>query len=278
MTPEERDEELLAEYLKGDSEISRLYQRAAGEEPGAHLDARILSRARREVERKHGVVHSPFARHWMVPTSLAAVLVLTVSVIVLAPDPALEPDAPVHTDVAAPDVVGTGDAKEDNSLAEPLQAPPRAPAPAESRPRREHAFEDKDAALPGDAGRARENQPALVPGTRQSAGDAVGKSSEKRKSAATERDQPEAALPSAGAASMAAPAALEESARAPDALPAPAVQDDPEGWLRHIEMLVEGQFTDLAGDSLRAFRARYPDFPLPESLVPLAETLDARRR
>jgi len=77
---------------------------------------------------------------------------------------------------------------------------------------------------------------------------------------------------------MAAPAALEESVRAPDALPAPSVQDDPEGWLRHIEMLLEGQYTDLAGDSLRAFRARYPDFPLPASLVPLAETLDARRR
>ena len=61
-------------------------------------------------------------------------------------------------------------------------------------------------------------------------------------------------------------------------MPARSVQDDPERWLRHIEMLLEQQFEERAGDSLRAFRARYPDFPLPAGLVPLAETLDAGRR
>jgi len=278
MTPEERDEEKLAEFLKGDSEISRLYRRDAGEEPGADLDARVLSRARRAVERKHRVVHSPFARHWMVPASLAAVLVLAVTVVVLAPDPALESGAPVDTDVEAVDAVGAGDAKEDGSLVAPLQAPARAPAPTESRPRREQTFEDKIGTRSGGGGRAGENQPGLVPGARQSTDETVGKSGEKRKAAATERDQPEAPVPSAGAASMAAPAALEESARASEAMPAPSVQDDPERWLRHIEMLFDEQRGDLAGDSLRAFRARYPEFPLPASLLPLAETLDAERQ
>lgn len=261
MTPEERDDELLDEYLKGDSEISRLYRRDAGEQPGAHLDARILSQARREADRKHRVVHSPFARHWMVPASLAAVMILTVSVIVLVPDPALDTGAPPDTGLDAPDAVRMSDEKEEGATVESMPAPASAPAPAESRPRREQAFEAKDA-------------------DRQRAGEAVGKSSEKRKSAAERDDAPraESAAPSAGAASMAAPAALEEAARAPEAIPARAVQDDPRRWLRHIEMLVEQQFADQAGDSLRAFRARYPDFPLPASLAPLAESLDAERR
>jgi hypothetical protein len=262
MSPEERDDELLAEYLKGDSEISRLYRRGTGEQPGADLDARILSRARREVDRKHRVVHSPFARHWMVPASLAAVMILTVSVIVLMPDPALETGVPPDTGLDAPDAVEMSDEKEEGSAVEPTPAPASAPAPAESRPRREHAFEDKDAG-------------------RQRAGEAVGKTSEKRKSVAAERDDApgaESVAPFAGAASNAAPAALEESARVSGAIPARAVQDDPRRWLRHIEMLLGQQSAEQAKDSLRAFRARYPDFPLPASLVPLAESLDAKRQ
>ncbi len=245
MSPEEHDEEMLAEFLKGDSEIARLYRRDAGEEPGELLDARILARARREVQRKQRVVHSPFARHWMVPTSLAAVLILTVSVVVLGPDPTLESGAPMDPGVES---LGTGDVQEDGALVAPLQAP------------------------------ARDNQPGLVPEARRSADETAGKASEKRKAVAAEEDAAEAPAPAVGAASMAAPAALEESGTVADALPAASVQEDPDRWLRHIESLVEEQRTRLAKDSLRAFRARYPDFALPPSLAPLAKTLDEEPR
>lgn len=266
MSPEERDEEMLEEFLKGDSEIARVYRRDAGEEPGELLDARILARARREVEREHRVVHSPFARHWMVPTSLAAVLILTVSVVVLGPDPALESGAPMDRTV---EPVGTGDAKKDGALVTPLQAP------AEPAPRREQALEYEDSSSSESVGRARENQPGPVPKPDRSAIESVGKAGEKRGSVAAEADAPEALAPATGAASMAAPAALEESA---GAVPAASVQEDPERWLRYIELLVEEQRTSLAKDSLHAFRARYPDFALPPTLVPLAKALDAERR
>ena len=92
MSPKERDDDLLQEYLEGDSELSRLYRRGADEEPGASLDERILAEARRAVSTRRKVAHSPFARHWMVPTSLAAVLVLSVSVVLMMPEPALDTD------------------------------------------------------------------------------------------------------------------------------------------------------------------------------------------
>ena len=83
MSPEERDDKLLQEYLAGDSALSRLYRDRATEQPDAHLDATIRARAHAAVARDARVAHSPFARNWMVPTSLAAVLVLSVSVVVL---------------------------------------------------------------------------------------------------------------------------------------------------------------------------------------------------
>ena len=99
MSPEERDDEMLREYLEGDSALSRLYRRDAREQPDARLDARIRARARDAVARSRAVAHSPFARHWMVPTSLAAVFVLSVSVVLMMPEPAMEPDGEIDSEI-----------------------------------------------------------------------------------------------------------------------------------------------------------------------------------
>ncbi len=63
MNPEERDEEMLREFLEGDSPLSRLYRRDAHEEPNAQLDATIRAEARRNLARTRRMAHSPFARH-----------------------------------------------------------------------------------------------------------------------------------------------------------------------------------------------------------------------
>ena len=99
MSPEERDDELLQEYLEGDSALSRLYRRGVGEQPGTDLDARIRAHAHDDLARDRRVAHSPFARNWMVPTSLAAVLVLSVSVVVLTPEPV---EVPIEEPVEVP--------------------------------------------------------------------------------------------------------------------------------------------------------------------------------
>jgi hypothetical protein len=66
-----------------------------------------------------------------------------------------------------------------------------------------------------------------------------------------------------------APAAA--AAPAPQAAaPAPAWESNPRDWLRHIEMLLKDHRLDEARASLKAFRSRYPDYPLPADF-PLRE-------
>ena len=84
---------------------------------------------------------------------------------------------------------------------------------------------------------------------------------------AVERDA--AAGRAAGAASMSAPGA---------GAPPGHVADDPDQWLRHVESLLADGQEPRARDSLRAFLARYPDYPLPEGLQPLARALSSEAR
>src|SRR6185436_17018954 len=74
MSPEE--EELEAQR----SRLSGYYRAGSTEEPAAHLDTAILAAARREV------ALSRFARSWHLPASLAAVLVIGVSLALMTND------------------------------------------------------------------------------------------------------------------------------------------------------------------------------------------------
>ena len=274
MNPEERDRELLREYLKGDSALSRLYRRDADEQPDTQIDARILAEARRAAAPKRRVARSPFARHWAVPTSLAAVLALSVSVVVLMPDPTLEP--PVERDRAAQPTLVPGAVS--------------APRPAEPVSLPDAASETERQAV---GGRAFDSLQRQSPDVDQRADRPVGKSSEKREALAPERKslaggkaKSRQAAPAAGVAEQAASEApsrslsepMSETLPGPDPMPADDVQADPAAWLRFIETLLAGQNRAAAKGSLRAFLARYPDFSLPAALRPLAASLDAERR
>ena len=71
----------LDEFLKGTSELSSLYRDASNEVVPAHLDDAVLRLAREDVDQSNRTVLSPFSGNWKVPASLAAVLVLSVTVI-----------------------------------------------------------------------------------------------------------------------------------------------------------------------------------------------------
>jgi len=73
-----------------DKQISALYQKASAEQPPEHLDNAILAAAKREVRAKPRAV-SPFSTRWTLPFSLAAVVVLSVSVVTLVQkEPSME--------------------------------------------------------------------------------------------------------------------------------------------------------------------------------------------
>lgn len=147
MTTDPRDTEAA------DPGLARAYRAGADDMPPAHIDARILAAARREVGAGPRPLGKSFARRWGLPVSLAAVLVLSVTVVTLmvqeggddlagpprpAPRVAETPApaaAPVHGPDTAPAVVqgsavALGDAMRKKS--EPVSAasvPAQAPAP-----------------------------------------------------------------------------------------------------------------------------------------------------
>ena len=76
------------DYLAGRSGVSQRYQKTQADGPTRQTDDAILAAARREVGSKPRSA-SPFGYRWMVPASLAAVLVLSVSIFMLQP-PSIE--------------------------------------------------------------------------------------------------------------------------------------------------------------------------------------------
>jgi len=78
-----RDEQNLEEYLQGDSALSKAYGAEQKAQVPGHLDKAILSAANEAVKAKQAskVAYSPFARSWYVPVSMAAVLMLCVSLV-----------------------------------------------------------------------------------------------------------------------------------------------------------------------------------------------------
>jgi hypothetical protein len=77
---EQKDNQELEEYLKGQSELSRQYRAESGNEPPEHLDAAILSAAKKAIENQ-GAGGGPSTTRWYVPLSLAAVLVISFSLV-----------------------------------------------------------------------------------------------------------------------------------------------------------------------------------------------------
>jgi hypothetical protein len=79
---QDKHEQEFEEYLKGDSPLSEAYQHASKEQAPEHMDDAILAASRKAVKSRPRYAFSPFASDWHVPLSLAAVLVLSVTVIV----------------------------------------------------------------------------------------------------------------------------------------------------------------------------------------------------
>lgn len=157
-----------------DPRLSRLYHEAVREEPPAWLDAAILAGARREVGSRPSAAGSAW-RTWRVPLAIAAVLVLSVSVVTLMVEEGGErlltetpvsrsetepvPQSPVEANDARPEAkptlpavppsVPAPEAAARRQLARPARPAEKGvtPGPAASGPR-------QDRAAPGTPGKA----------------------------------------------------------------------------------------------------------------------------
>lgn len=275
--------------MEQDPQLAALYRAGADAAPPAHLDDAIRAAARREVAagpRRAGV------RRWAVPVSLAAVVVLSVSVVtmmreqgadrlesMIAPPPET-PAVTVQREVAGP-------------------APKIAP---EAAPQRQPAVPPPSAAPAEPAAKAGVSAPAQTferaaagRATEAEQGVATAGSESRAKAAAAaeatlaeptraedsavnrrERAQPQmrsAPAPMADAASgtgatakPAAPAAALSAAPARDPLWQDLIRESAEKWLERItELRRAGKTADA--DALTAeFRRRFPDQRLPEDV------------
>lgn len=264
----DRDAELDA-YLEGDSALSRAYREQAGEEPPGRLDRRIREAARGRVRHARG----PFARTWTVPASLAAVVVLSVSVVVLmgppdamrAPGIATEPEA--EADTAPPrESLPAGN--------EPAGVPPAEERLRKSLDSRALGETRSSAASPApaaaDEGERPQSAPAAPASALQPERPAARFSAprpsrrERQQSAPLESKESIAPVPQQPAAGGGA--RLLDAPR-DDALDAARASGrDPGAWLRDIEALLDAGETAAARESLAAFIEAHPGYPLGERL------------
>jgi hypothetical protein len=244
---EPRDHE-LEEHLAGRSEVSRLYRQAGADEPPPELDSKIKAAARRALATRRP--------RWMLPLSAAAVVMLSVGVLLrmqqegVTPMPA-EPgvmQAPAATFPLPPEP--TPAAAESAADAAMAPAPPSAEPAPEARARESEA----DNAQPFPAAPA-SSAPHQEKSRAYSADEAAG----------ALRSEESEITPAAPPAAASQSREKTESRRSMPAAAADA-ERTAENWIEHIRRLrAEGRMEE-ASQELKAFRERYPDHPLPDDL------------
>jgi hypothetical protein len=91
------------DWTEHDAKLAALYRTAALDEPRPALDHAIRAAARRAVASKPRVAGLPFSRSWRVPLSIAAVVLLSVSLVTVMREEAPEVALPPRADTPPPD-------------------------------------------------------------------------------------------------------------------------------------------------------------------------------
>ena len=221
-----------------DARLDRLYREAGGEMPSVRLDAAILAAAHREVGARPRPLSSTL-RRWRVPISIAAVVVLSVSLVTLVqeeggnwlteippvtPPPALEQKAspPAPAAIAEP-----GRQEPQTQAAAAAPAPP--PAAASQSQMGVQTLPDLLAKpVPAPSARARDDATVGIRGM-------AAKS----------------------------PSSVEARRPAAQAVWSDLERQPPEKWLERIEELRRASHTPELNELLAEFRKRFPDHPLP---------------
>ena len=280
-SPEDRDLEKIS------SEISERYRPNAQDEPPARLDAAVLAAARREVEQQRR------RRNWQMPASIAAMLVIGVSLVLIVRDnepPLQSLEQPAANEAklakaAPPHLAMKPQSKMNSDLHRERPSRERS-----ARPDREPILREEMAAAPDSAPREKAAAGAAAPPVQAPASAPV-------------EARTTAPVPAPAAAPAQAPAAplkgdeheqsqmaqsrdyspgknkAEESTVAAARLPqserdevrkqAGADAAKPADWLRRIDDLLRVGDEGTAREQLRDFRKQFPLYPLPQRLQAL---------
>ena len=276
-----------------DPRLDRLYREAVHETPPAHLDAPILAAARREVGARPRSITSTL-RRWHVPVSIAAVVIVSVSLVVLvreeggegivpAPVPAVAPPAGQADAPATQPALGEA-ARESTQPHAAAPAPPHRSAPDDAKaPAILGKLADSARSEPGPAAvygagiaaapeSAAKPLPQSFPATPRMAEErAVPSTSDAvtagRKAAArSEPGEPPVAVSAAEAPQTRSMArSMQTKPPEQDRLPAwhGFEKEPPRKWLEKIEELKRLGRVAEAEEMLSEFKRRFPEFPLP---------------
>ncbi len=276
------------------SELHALYREAAQAEPDAMLDRKILDAARAGL-RAAGATKArrrpPWWKNWLPAASALAIALVGLSVTWRVMD---QQERDLRQEMKAAEGVRERSAETVGSAAPALRtadAPPRDATPVAQRGGRAESTTLKDAPPGVPEPAARPAPAAAVPMTTTApavADEALKKSLRAEKEDLRERRDASAATGAApglarqagkleaGSAAMGSSGA--NDATAADLLAAPAAKSatapavdgaSPEAWLKQIRELRAAGRGAEAAQSLTRFRARYPDFALPDDLLKL---------
>jgi hypothetical protein len=244
MSPEDRELEALK------AGVSAHYRAGAGDEPSARVDAAVLEAARRDAQR------SRIGHGWKLPASIAAVLVIGVSLALVSreivePLPPPDRSARQQAQPAAPSA--------SREAEQPKTQPMASVVGDASRPSRERG-----------ARPARGLEPRQPPAPAETAASVAPAPVAPAAPAALQQLDGVSAQRQAADASAAAASAPADSQRKEAVLAKPSGGRSPEAWLKQIEALLDEGRTGEASAELAGFRKRYPDYRLPRRLLDLS--------
>lgn len=253
-SPEDHDLEKLS------SEVSERYRAVMQDEPPALLDAAVLAASRREVER-------PWQHmRWHIPASIAAMLVIGVSLVLLVRDN--EPPLSSFDEPAAEEAKLAK--PEPPQLAMKVQPRQRVDSQREARPSRERSERPGHSPLARDetaAAQQNAESGAAAPSAPASPAPDLAGTAETDELEQSRIDESSAVRSRKKARAM-ADAAPESRPRA-EALRKGEAAVPARDWLEKIEVLMRDGREVEARRQLLDFRKEYPLHPLPERLQAL---------
>lgn len=265
--------------MENDPRLAALYRAGADAAPPAHLDDAIRAAARREVAagpRRSG------ARRWAVPVSLAAVVVLSVTVVTLMREQGVDrPESMIQPQAQTPAAGMQSEIVQSEAVKREIAGPPAAiTQEAASKPRPTTLPPVATTAVPP----AQTGAPASAASTLSGIEAGRGETDSRAKIMAAESphrtEEPVAArrdhAPQPMLRSVPAPAPMADVAggasaalaagSAKSALWQDLIREPPEKWLQRIVELRRAGNTADADALTSEFRRRFPDEQLPANL------------
>ncbi|MEE8386961.1 MAG: hypothetical protein V3R65_00145 [Acidiferrobacterales bacterium] len=251
-TPDSNGDRVLKEYLSGKSSLSNAYRQHANDEPSAAVDDAVRASARRELNAGRRHIINPFGRQWAVPASLAAMLLLSIGLVMFMSNETVT--TPFNSDFLEEKVMERDimlPATRLDRFADDKGAAPAAPSAGQRAEKKTKT--DKSTTTKSLSDMGKRMQPVSTGKIKQKF--RSRRAAEDIRKQPRQQNKPAAVMPNAVKPMLQMEMEVPAESATSTVLP-------PEEWLRRIRGLrAQGRIVE-ADASLTDFRKAYPDYPL----------------